>query len=282
MTYRMYDLGKYVVKRVFPKTYSQIRNRRLERDKLEYRTQAALWNGQIQAVINKIIAESGVYVRNGPFSGMMYWPVAIPGYASGGLGSSLLGIYECELHEVLADAIKKQHDQVINIGCAEGYYAIGLARCLPRARVYAFDIDMRARQLCDAMAKVNGVADRIVVSGECMVDTLREIAKRRSLIVCDCEGGEIELLRSDLIPGLASCDILVELHDVLQPGISETLLPRFSATHHIEIIPTRERDPEAFPTLAFLTPDERRLAMDEHRPGPMTWAMMRSRVAAAR
>ena len=43
----------------------------------------------------------------------------------------------------------------------------------------------------------------------------------------DCEGGEVDLLQPDLAPNLRYSDVLVELHDFLNPTISETILSRF-------------------------------------------------------
>ena len=154
---------------------------------------------------------------------------------------------------------------------------MGLALRIPQAKVYAFDIEASERELCKGMARVNNVADRVVIGAECTIATLQELTGKNCLVLSDCEGSELELLRPDLVPGLADCDLLVELHDCFRPGLSEALLPRFSSTHQIEIIHTQERDPDAFPDLDFLTRKERAMAMDERRPTSMTWAMMKSR-----
>jgi hypothetical protein len=51
----------------------------------------------------------------------------------------LLGCYEQELHPALNRAIDTDYGVILNIGCAEGYYPVGLARVLPTAHVIAFD-----------------------------------------------------------------------------------------------------------------------------------------------
>jgi len=272
-------MNRYVTKiadrftKVFlPRLHTRLRERQLS----EFRLQAAVWNNDILRIIEKVIADSGVYVRGGPFKGMMYWPVGAPGYWAGGLTSSLLGVYERELHASLAELVRQDYEQVINVGCAEGYYAVGLALRLPAARVFAFDTDGKARRLCQAMALVNGVSDRVVVEGECTVERIRDLTTKRSLIICDCEGCEVHLLRPDLAPGLAGCDILVELHDIFQPGITEKLLPRFAPTHEIKLLTTEPRDPAELQHLEYLSIEECRKALDERRPGSMQWAVMRS------
>jgi hypothetical protein len=247
------------------------------RREADFKVHAAVWNNDTLRILNKIIADSGVYVRSGPFKGMMYWPVAYPGYWSGGLTPSLLGVYERELHEPLIEFVKRGPAHIINIGSAEGYYSVGLALQAPAAHVFAFDIDTKFQHLCKASALVNGVADRVTVDGECTVERLQQLTQRRALVLCDIEGGEVQLLRPDLAPALAGADILVELHDIFQPGTTEAILPRFQATHDIRIVRTEPRDPAELSQLDFLTSDERRQALDERRPAPMQWAIMKAR-----
>ena len=43
----------------------------------------------------------------------------------------------------------------------KGYYAVGLAICIPNAEIHAFDIDSEARDLTLKMATLNGVSERV-------------------------------------------------------------------------------------------------------------------------
>lgn len=279
---RLVELPKAVAKKLLPATYGRLqhgrRSARRRSSPEETEIAVALWNNALYRVIGKIIAQSGVHVRSGPFAGMMFWPVGRPGSWAGGQAPSLLGLYELELHEVLVSVISRKPRLVVDIGAAEGYYAVGMALRLPEARVVAFDIDPMARHLCEAAARINGAADRVTVHGECTVDTLRALTAEPAFVMLDCEGAELDLLRPDLAPGLASCEILVELHDVFRPGLSEELLPRFTRSHDVQLISTVPRAPGVCPDLAFLTADEVAIALDERRPGPMRWAFMRPRL----
>jgi len=51
----------------------------------------------------------------------------------------LLGCYEAELHPVFAKWQAVPFRQVVNVGAAEGYYAVGCARLWPEAQVIAFE-----------------------------------------------------------------------------------------------------------------------------------------------
>ncbi len=90
----------------------------------------------------------------------------------------------------------------------------------------------------------------------------------------DCEGAELDLLKPELAPNLCQSDLLVELHDFINPSISETILSRFSETHDITLISSTERDPAAYPAIQFLNEEDRQIAISEFRPAVMQWAFM--------
>jgi hypothetical protein len=45
----------------------------------------------------------------------------------------------------------------------------------------------------------------------------------------DCKGAEVDILRPDVVPGLESACLLVELHDCMRPGVSRMMVDRFAA-----------------------------------------------------
>jgi hypothetical protein len=212
----------------------------------------------------------GGVVQAGPFAGMKY----LRRSAGSLLAPKLLGCYEAELHPALARVARRQYEAVVNVGCGEGYYAVGLARLLPAARVYAFDGDAAAQNLCRELAALNGVAGRVAVAGTCGAAELRELAGPRVLVVCDCEGGEVTLLDPAQAPGLTVCDVVVELHDYLDPTASRQVPERFAPTHEVALIGPSGRNPAAFPLLRGLSQFEQFLAVLEGRPGPTPWAFL--------
>jgi hypothetical protein len=103
----------------------------------------------------------GNRVRTGPFTGMQI----SDGPDAFGL-MRLIGTYEPELHSVIERLLaNSSYDLVINVGCAEGFYAVGLAIRLPAAHVYAFDISAAQQRLCKQNALQNGVRARVKVGG---------------------------------------------------------------------------------------------------------------------
>jgi ribosomal protein L11 methylase PrmA len=186
----------------------------------------------------------------------------------------LIGSYEAELNETLAILFKKDFKRIVDIGCAEGYYAVGLAMKLPEAQVYAFDIDAKARELCRQLALANNVGDRLIIESECNHERLRELTTERTLIVSDCEGCELELLQPDLVPGFRNCDLVVELHEMVTAGITETILNRFLDSHEITLIDSETRDASQYPAIKHYPAAVRATAVAEFRDTRMQWAHM--------
>ena len=216
-----------------------------------------------------VIGRLGTVVLHGPFAGLRH-----SGLCAGGAPvPEFLGCYEEELHPWLEDLVQTGYERVVNVGSGEGYYAVGFAMRMANAKVYAFDLDPVARNSCAQMAAANGVADRVIVRGECTCAALAEVAEPATLVFMDCEGFEVELLNLSVVPGLAQCDILVEMHDFLRHGATATIRSRFSLSHTVRKVSARERDPDAYPELSCLSRAERRLAVDEDRP-EMHWLLL--------
>lgn len=218
---------------------------------------------EINETIQRFIGgPRGKRVLTGPFAGMCYETEAVH---SAHL-PRLLGTYERELHPALERVLGRSYPRVINIGCGEGYYAVGLAVRLPEAHVHAFDSEPRARELCKALAAANGVGKRVHLHEACSIEALQNLLIPGCLILCDCEGCEIDLLRPGLLPILNECDLLVELHDNNGLNASGQLIPRFRFSHSLQVIPAVERAPEEFDTLLDQI-QESETALDVDLPG---------------
>jgi hypothetical protein len=144
----------------------------------------------------------------------------------------LVGTYESELHTWIEDLSTRGYEVVLNIGCAEGYYAVGLALRLPKAEIYAYDIDPLCGRVTHKLAVKNGVSSRIHTPGLCSPSDLQAFAGRRVLVVCDIESAERELIDPDLAPALRKFDLLVETHDPIgQRSLHDLIADRFQDSH---------------------------------------------------
>lgn len=217
-------------------------------------------------------------VLNGPFRGMDYpyhhW-------------CKLLGSYEDELHDIIELICRAGYEQIVNIGSAEGYYTVGLARRIPAAQVISFEMNDQLSRVCQDIAGRNQVNSRIAFHGQCRLADLQKLdEKKRTLVVCDCDTYELELLRPDQAPVLRRCDLLVETHDHMQAGITDELRRRFASTHRLTVIKERRKDAGRYPQLAGLSPFEQEVCLDEDRaskdsPYVMEWFFLEARPPAA-
>ena len=226
---------------------------------------------RLRTVYEKLL---GWRVLSGPFRGLRYVPEAVGSVHA----PKLLGTYESELRPQVEALVSRAPDLVVNVGAGEGYYAVGLARRLPHARIVAFEADARGRDLTGRMAALNGVGARVEVRGLCALADLDAALRgaARPVVVIDAEGAEDPLLDPVRVPELRRAAILVEVHDFILPEIGDQLLRRFASTHrHQEIwsAPRTARDLPTFTRLAAYSPwrGQAVRAMDEQRPGRMRW-----------
>jgi len=221
-------------------------------------------------VTTMITQKYGRSVIEGPFRGMKYVDAA----AGSAYIPKILGCYEAEMHHFIERIIESNYSVIIDVGCAEGYYAVGLAYRCPAALVYAFDGASEARQLCQTMAKLNGVENRLFIDGFCDSRQLQGLPTENTLLICDVDGYEVELLRPDLVPALKKMDILVELHEPLRPGITLTIISRFKETHEISMVDAIDRNPRQHPLVSFLSAKDQKLALTESRPPGQQYAFL--------
>ena len=220
---------------------------------------------------NTLAQRSGTTVLSGPFAGMAY-PVRA---AEGARAARILGAYEASLAPVIETIIARAPPLVIDIGCAEGYYAVGLARRMPGTRVLARDASEPAQALCRALAAANGVADRVQVGGLFAPADFALCLAQPTAVIVDIEGAEGDLLTDPAAaPGLAAAQILVEVHEGMRPGLLARLEAHFAPTHRLTRL-GRALAPESLPPWAEALSDlDRLLLLWEWRASPTPWLWM--------
>jgi len=202
-------------------------------------------------------------VLGGPFRGLRY-----PAQASWGSAflPKLLGTYERELHKAIERVARRPYNLVVDIGAAEGYYAVGLALRMSQAPVIAFEIDAAARGMLARVIAHNAVQARVAVAECCDGDQLLDVAQRGpGFLLSDCEGCEFELFQPAQVRALAEWDLLIETHDSLRQNITRQLAARFRGTHRVTLIKPRQRTTADFPLRGSFSRFERLAAMDEGR-----------------
>ena len=216
-------------------------------------------------------------VKHGPFQGMQY-PESTN--LSPGFCPFLLGTYEQEIHHLICNRIcSKKYSAVVDIGCASGYYAVGLAMRLKDSCVFAYDINEHALHACREMADINGVSERMTTGAFCDESTLRSLPLMgKALVICDTDGYEKELFTKTLVDFLGPHDVLIETHDYIDLKISARMKEVFHTTHKIttvlssdDIEKSHEYDYEE---LRGYDLNERKIIVEEMRPAIQKWLFM--------
>lgn len=218
-------------------------------------------------------------VRHGPFQGMQYPEKCSVGSA---LFPKLLGSYEAELHHIVDACINKAYANVIDIGCAEGYYAVGMAIKIPDANIYAYDINPHALNLTSTMFAINNVdQSRFFTGGACDEQTIMSLPlDKKSLIISDCEGYEKYLFTSKSVDFLSNHDLLIEVHDVFDIEISSHLSELFKNTHKLTIVYSIDDIQKAktydYNEISNCTLPTKKILLEEGRESIMEWFYLES------
>jgi len=200
-----------------------------------------------QKVFNTILKKNLV-VQDGPFKGLKY--VDFVSFTSTIL-PKLLGTYESEIYPDLEDLLKNEsYDEILNIGSADGYYAIGLAQRCPKATVYCFDVNPQSLKFVRKMAALNGTKN-VELKGLFTDEHFKDYLKGKSLIVCDVDGYEDDLFNEDVIPLIQYSDIIIETHDYVVAHTTQMLVDRLAKTHNIKVITYKQNKVDELPSDLF-------------------------------
>lgn len=216
-------------------------------------------------------------VKYGPFQGLrMTWDSS---WGSNSRCTMLLGIYESELLTVLK-RVSKHYRYFIDIGAADGYYAVGVLVGNLFEKTYCFEASVKGRKIIERNANLNDVSERISISGPAVGDFFNQIqpeVRSNAVLLIDIEGGEFEMLSSQFFEAFNSSVILVEIHDWMVSD-SELKLEnlKLQAQDYFEIkeLKTAERNPGAFKELVNMTDSERWIACSEGRDKLQSWWLL--------
>lgn len=173
----------------------------------------------------------------GPFKGMKYLK-----HGTSIALNCLAGTYEMEIWPFIDQVSKKKYDLLIDVGCAEGYYACGLAKIM-NTPMRAYDISKIAQQDCVETARLNNLSEKVSVFGLLSNQELEELCSRNKvLIFCDIEGFELQLLDMKSVPSLAKADIILESHLVNGEMTGPVIHERLKKTHVCEIVEMQSRN----------------------------------------
>lgn len=237
---------------------------------------------QMRRNVEARLRADGLYgdtVLEGPFKGMVY---PDPERWASCRFEKINGFYESELNECIEEFVKRKPGitDVLNVGAAEGYFAVGFGRLYPEAKIYAFEPAEQKVGVLKDLARINQVEDRLKIEGFCDPAVLSATDVGDSpLLVCDVDGYEEELVDPEKVPWLKNADIILELHDFLVAGISDTIRSRFEQTHDIAVFSVDSVSYSRYPVLKDLAMDEIQAMTDSDRPCIHNWFVMEPKKA---
>lgn len=219
-------------------------------------------------------------VNYGPLKGLKmsrspYWGLS-------DLGSILLGTYESEILDYIFNNFTISGRRTfIDIGAADGYYAIGLLKSGRVDRSICFEIEEKGRKKIIENHSLNGENGEILVFGDCLDGFESKILEsgvdlNDSIVLVDIEGLEFSLLNEERILFLKNSIVLVEVHNWTENFMEkyEKFLRDASVFFDIEMIQRRDREINSIPELRSFTDDNRLLALSEHRPCLMRFLVL--------
>jgi predicted O-methyltransferase YrrM len=227
-----------------------------------------------KALASRFNDQFGATVAYGLFKGMKLSPDSWWGKSD--RGSMLFGLYE---EEVLQSLVSKPegYRTFIDIGAADGYYAVGALLSKQFDEVICFEVSDEGRRVIRQNAERNGVGDNIIVFGEATRDGIAKLPRPKldnALILVDIEGAEFELFDRDLFKLLKQSILIVEIHDfAVADGARALSAMKAAASEFFDIteFKTSARDLSKFPELHELSDMDRWLLCSESRPCLMTW-----------
>ncbi len=222
-------------------------------------------------IMNEVF-DNQYMVQNGHFKGMKY----IKRSSGSALLPKILGSYEEPIQDWIREVIEdKNYVNILDIGCAEGYYAVGFAMRLPNTKIIAYDIDEEARKNSTELKDLNELTN-IEINAECTHKELNFKSKENTLVFCDIEGFEKILLDPIKAPKLKYVDLIIESHDCFVPNITEDLIARFYMTHTMRIIVDYPYRIKKYYTPKKATQEQYNYVTDEKRSKYMKFIYMES------
>jgi len=236
-------------------------------------------------ILNQLALKYDFSVAYGPFKGMSFdrnvWWGTYDGI------TKMLGVYEQHILEKLIEFSRKGGATFIDIGAADGYFAVGMAYSKAFDRAYCFEISRPGQKYIQSNAEKNSCADQVIVKGEADYDSLKEILDKENgaVVLIDIEGAEFDLLSKKVLDLLQQCHVICELHPWLHPNgydEQEKLIGDAQDTFNVSVIQRDAYNPNQFSELSDLKDEERLIAFGEGRGKNMEWLVLEPKQTSSR
>ena len=235
----------------------------------------------IQRAKNKVwqalLKKHNYIVAYGPFEGMqlgkdVWW-------SKNDRITQILGVYEQHVMEKLIEYGKRQSHPFIDIGAADGYFAVGMAFSKSVNKVYAFEISSVGQEKIKENAARNSCSDLVFVRGEPNYESLNSIISESSgaVVLLDIEGDEFQFLTEEILTLMRNCYVVCELHPwIVKAGYEKQkqLISKAENIFNVSMIQREAYGPNQFEELSEFSDEERLIALGEGREKNMKWLVL--------
>lgn len=156
---------------------------------------------------------------------------------------------------------------ILDVGAADGFYAIGFAIRMHATQVVGVDTDRSARNATQNFALEN-CGYNVQVKSMCTTAWIRDHVKPNSLIFLDYKGYGMTLFDDEAAPVLTECDKVIELHERAPAGVDSTIRSRLGNTHDVRVVTYVDHSPDLFREFEVVTSEMRAAVIREGRGGP--------------
>ncbi len=208
-------------------------------------------------------------VKYGPFRGMAI--SSAPWWGKLDLGSQCLGLYEKEILDYFDGLAEHAYSIFVDIGAADGYYAVGMLLSKKVDHAVCFEISARGQNAIRESWRQNQQPGLLEVYGEATPDSLCERLPsplENALVLVDIEGAEFKLLSKEVLILLSKSTVIVEIHNWVDEFITQyvAMIMRIGELFDIDVIEREHRNTSVFKELRDFTDDNRALLGSESRP----------------
>ena len=225
------------------------------------------WCTKRREELTELVGErTGHSIVAGPFKGM----IILPRWSWGDHVPKLLGTYESELYNVAEEQVASKPDYILNVGCAEGFWGLGMAM-RTGAPALLIDVHDLGLEIAQENATVNNLKN-IEYSNESTTAKIDDVLSKHMnpFLIMDCEGAEDQLLDLNSVPNLKHTTILLESHDCFIPGLTNRIKERFADTHTVMEISQGAKNPY-IDIIKDLGDHDKMLLCIESRAMTMSW-----------
>ncbi len=226
----------------------------------------------------ELLEKSGRVVMNGYFQGMKLGKLT---WGARDAGPMLLGTYEQQVQSKIICS-PDRYKVFVDIGAADGFYAIGLILNGRFKKAICFESKSKSRTAILENAKENNVDSHLLILGEAekyfhkhlTVDL--ELKPEELIFLIDIEGGEFEILNSEIFEALQASMFVIEIHRTVDDFHAKyiNLVENASKFFYVETIHSNINQNTFNPIMENWADEDRQIVLSEGRRYQMHWLVL--------